>query len=111
MSGTIHVMTLHHNPEHLKLQQHQYGESQMSKLFLGKNEELKNQNTFQPIYLKQVFPCTRETFYHSLKIHTAYELQHTSDTNELVTNPNEIAKYVSIDTTTLIRVKIIYNLW
>lgn len=36
MSGTAPIMIQHHIPEQLKLQQHQYGKSLMSKLLLGK---------------------------------------------------------------------------
>jgi len=36
MSGTAPIMTQHHIPEQLKLQQHQCGKSLMSELLLGK---------------------------------------------------------------------------
>jgi len=42
MSGTAPIMTQHHIPEQLKLQQHECGESQMPKLLLGK---LRTSNT------------------------------------------------------------------
>lgn len=70
MSGTAPIMTQHHIPEHLKLQQHQYGESQMSQTATGKTEDLK----YQTIYLKRVLPCIREILYRSLKIKTVYKL-------------------------------------
>lgn len=98
MSGTAPITTQHHIPEHLKLQQHQYRESQMTQTATGKTEDLK----YQKIYLNQVLPCTREILYWSLKIKC---LQTVIYIWYNLTSPNAIANYVSTDSINLIRVQ------
>jgi hypothetical protein len=104
MSGTAPIMTQHHIPEQLKLQQHQCGKSLMSELLLGKlRTSHTKKHSHQSIWSKFCL-VPGKFFIRVLKL-KQFTNWYTCGTAELLTSTNAIPNYVSTDSINLIRVQ------